>query len=450
MKITIIAPNNNIEERKYILKTLFLDFLGLDYDLSFDNVVSDWIIKFGEKTLRFSDAFFSKFPVEKSYLTVTAMPTEVLFAKNDFTKEDNIPIIYGTEALNVTDNEIVCGIDIFASSFYMLSRWEEFVIELKDEFGRCSEDEMTSVKYGLYHRPVVNEYVEFLKNLLARLGIEVPLSIHKYTPFITHDIDNLFRYDDSKKFCMNLAGDILHRKSIKMFFSSIHKYIKYRQGLLKDPYDTFDYLMDLSDKYNIKSHFYFRASVKGQNDGLYDIFDKRITPIIDNIIKRGHCIGFHPSKDTYRNPQQFRTEVDRLRSLGCKVQGGRQHYLLYNIPFQLRNWSENNLNYDAGLGFAFRAGFRCGVCWEYYFFDILERKELPLKIRPLIIMEGSLLRYSVNDDTSIYDHDTEMLIKVVKKYEGMFVFLWHNNNFSISNYFELYKKTLSMIVDSKA
>ncbi|MFR7823096.1 MAG: hypothetical protein ACLU30_07745 [Odoribacter splanchnicus] len=73
-----------------------------------------------------------------------------------------------------------------------------------------------------------------------------------------------------------MAGDILHRKSLKIFFQTCKNYLRYRLGIIGDPFDTFDELMDLSEKFGFKDAFYFKPTVKGEYDSTYDIRDKKV------------------------------------------------------------------------------------------------------------------------------------------------------------------------------
>jgi len=74
-------------------------------------------------------------------------------------------------------------------------------------------------------------------------------------------------------------------------------------------------------------------------------------------------------------------------------------------------------------------GFRCGVCYEYSVFDILNRKRLNLKEKPLIVMEGSFVTYQPNTTPKEMENKIKNLISEVKKYNGEFVYLWHNSSF---------------------
>jgi 16S rRNA C1402 (ribose-2'-O) methylase RsmI len=89
------------------------------------------------------------------------------------------------------------------------------------------------------------------------------------------------------------------------------------------------------------------------------------------------------------------------------------------------------MEWDSSLSYADREGFRCGVCYPYRVFNIITRKKLNLKERPLIVMEGSLTTYQ-NIIPQKMEEKIKFLMKKVQKYNGEFVFLWHNSSFNTS------------------
>jgi len=216
-----------------------------------------------------------------------------------------------------------------------------------------------------------------------------------------------------------------------LFYETCLNFIKFKRNKIKDPFDTFDDFMDFGKSFGFKHAFYFKASQSGEYDCTYDIFDPRIKNITNNIIKRGHEIGIHPSIQTFGNFQQFKIEFERLKSMGLTIRGGRQQYLMYKIPETLNFWNDiDELEYDSGLGFYDRIGFRCSCCYEYAMFDNLKRKELRIRQKPLIVMEGAAV-VEINKKYLPFDimyQDIIELIDTVYKYNGLFVFLWHNDN----------------------
>jgi hypothetical protein len=356
-----------------------------------------------------------------------------------------LPVIFGDNTIREEDDRVFVGLDIFASSFFMLTRWEETVIEKKDIFGRCMESEMFVVRHNLFRRPIVDEYVSFLRNLLIHLNFNIPTGGRKVEACITHDVDYLFRFGSLSSFGQNLAGDLLRRKSLRTAGRTIMNYSRFRKEEIKDPFDTFDELMDQSEKYGYKSSFYFKPQLLNEHDATYSINDERVKKIILNIYQRGHEVGIHPSFNTFHNPIQFRTEYDRLMSLGVAVEGGRQHFLKYDLLETPAYWEETGLKYDSGLGFTERAGFRCGICRPFKMFDIKKRKTLNLFQKPLCVMEVALIRWEPSPESLFAD--IQEILNQVKKHSGLFVFLWHNDSFNRPEY-ETYREVYSNVLKS--
>ena len=131
-----------------------------------------------------------------------------------------------------------------------------------------------------------------------------------------------------------------------------------------------------------------------------------------------------------------------------QIQGGRQHFLLYDLPHTLCIWERAGLKYDSGLGFAARGGFRCGICYPYPFFDDLIRRQMDLLVRPLGVMDVAV--FESGKDVDIVKKDVFALIDTVKRYKGEFVFLWHNDNFyrtSNSLYMGIYRDIVAYMFE---
>ena len=442
IKITI--ANNNIAERKYILDIIFDEFLGLDFKVVENDDCQDWEIELenGSKII-FEDHFFNKYLKELEYLKLENIPAKVEFVKNQFIVEDDIPIIYGNKKLETKNDElktIFCGIDIFASSFFMLTRWEEYVNKNRDSHDRFSANESLAYKQGFLDRPIVNEYVEMLKNMLLELGLIQKLKTRNYQLFVSCDVDQ--PYDCTVENLKNLirvcSGDILKRKSIKEFAKRVRRYIFNKFGNYKyDENYTFDWYMDMCEKAGTKAAFYFIPTSIEKQNGCYELQDKKIQNLIKYIDSRGHEIGVHGSYQTYQDKDKTKLQKNKLdnilKSLGLsqKVVGNRQHYLRWDSSITPMVLEYAGFLYDTTGSYADRPGFRYGVCYEFSMFDILNRKKLSLKQRPLIVMECTII-----DDMYMglgYSEEALQVMKDLKqkcfKYNGNFSLLWHNSHF---------------------
>ncbi|MCT7506073.1 polysaccharide deacetylase family protein [Aliarcobacter cryaerophilus] len=442
IKITI--PNNNIAERKYIIDIIFDEFLGLDFKVLESDDCQDWEIELenGSKII-FEDHFFNKYLKELEYLKLENIPSKVEFVKNQFIVEDDIPIIYGNKKLETKNQKlktIFCGIDIFASSFFMLTRWEEYVNKNRDSHDRFSANESLAYKQGFLDRPIVNEYVEMLKNMLLELGLSQKLKTRNYQLFVSCDVDQ--PYDCTVENLKNLirvcSGDILKRKSIKEFAKRVRLYIFNKLENYKyDENYTFDWYMDMCEKAGTKAAFYFIPTSIEKQNGCYELKDKKIQNLIKYIDSRGHEIGVHGSYQTYQDKYKAKLQKNMLDNtlinfgIFQKVVGNRQHYLRWDSSITPMVLEYAGFEYDTTGSYADIPGFRFGVCYEFSMFDILNIKKLAIKQRPLIVMECTII-----DDMYMglgYSEEALQVMKELKqkcfKYNGNFSLLWHNSHF---------------------
>jgi hypothetical protein len=220
-----------------------------------------------------------------------------------------------------------------------------------------------------------------------------------------------------------------------------------RQYCWKKPYDMFDFLMDLSEKRGTKSHFFFMSGGTSKFDNNFSINQPFVKKIREKIRSRGHLIGFHPSYNSYNNQKQWEEEYFILSTeISQKVKIGRQHYLRFEIPTTWQIWEDNNMKWDSTLSYADKEGFRCGTCYEYSVFNILSRKKLKLKEMPLTVMEVTIVGYQNLTPEKVEKKITKLIDKV-KKYNGLFVLLWHNSSFNSefwARYQGIYEKIVSI------
>lgn len=439
--LNIVIPDNNIPEREYIVRSLFFDYLGLQYNVTVNDADMNYSIEFDRSELVIKDYFFGLYPDTHSYLTTDSLPKKIVYTKNEFTTENDIPVIYGTDEFYVAENRIICGIDIFASSFFMLTRWEEYVNMARDEHTRFPGSASTAFKNHFLHRPVVNEYVEMLWRMLQKLGYKGERTQRCFELVLTHDVDHL----DYPKTHKIIFGDILKRKNLKLAQNHFKSFLK--SG--SNPYDTFDFIMTSSEKLGLKSHFYFLSSnSKLPRDPDFYLRSKRFNNKIQEIKRRGHIIGFHPGYYTFNDLEKWSTEKQSLENaVQDTIVEGRQHYLRFDISKTFDIWNKNDMEIDSTLGYARNEGFRCGTGDIFTVFDFLERAQINVNERPLIIMDGTLRQYQ--------QYSQEQAIEIIlyyisvgKRYNTLITLLFHNSSFygEWEGYGSIYEEILNMQV----
>jgi hypothetical protein len=446
--ITIKIPGNFIQEKKYIIDILFGEFLGLQYTTSITQEKHYEIIFNGNKIL-INDAFFSEINEESGYLYEKYLPRIIKKANNQFTTESDLIVLYGNTNLIINENEIKCEIDIFASAFFMLSRWEEHVNKTRDHHNRFPSIESIAYKNNFLHRPIVNEYLEMLWNMLSFLGIKQLRKKREFEIHVTHDVDHINYWKNYKQIVREIGRDLIIEKNVKAAFFRTFEYIQVKRNVLKDPYDTFDEIMSISEQFNLKSKFYFLCGGETKVDNNFDINGKKAKDLLVRIKERNHSIAIHPSFNSYNNIDLLQKELHVLSSItGMEVTESRQHYLRFEVPNTWILLDKTGIEIDSTLGYADHPGFRAGTCYQFSVFDILNRKKLKLKESPLLAMEVTFIQYEklVPD---MVEQNIKNLIDITKKYNGDFVLLWHNSSFNRSiwkNYQHLYKMIIEYAV----
>ncbi len=438
--LKIKIPENNINERLYIIHIIMKCFLNLEYIVEYGSKNYEIILSNGN-TLIIEDHFFNIFKSDLEYLQAKAIPESIKFCKNRFlANEKNIPVIFGNDKCEVEDKQkkiILCGIDLFASSFFMLSRWEEYVNSSRDIHGRFPANESVAFRNNFLHRAVVDEYVAMLQNMLVFLDENFKFNKKKSEVFITHDVDEIYFWKNFFHVARVAAGDILKRKNFILAFSRFTEYLSILTNKIKDPYDTFDFLMDLSETAGLKSRFYFLC-------GGVTIYDRRYKleeaeKIIGKIVERGHVVGFHASYNSYNNSDLFGKEKKLLENkVSKKIKEGRQHYLRFEIPVTWQIWEDNGMLIDSSCCYAQKEGFRCGTGNEFNVFNILTRQKLKLKERPLIVMDRNLFGYQNLN----YEEGIRLMNELLNR-SKTFTLLWHNS--SIDN-FDFYKNFIEKLL----
>ncbi len=449
--IQIICPNNNIPERNYAISVLFCEVLGCnneELDIVFDDSAKEYsILVSGEcRWIVIEDHFFNYHPMPLTYMKKENLPQELLFF-HAYGLE--LPIIYGKDYLLDESNKVVVGIDIFASTFFMLTRWEESLIG-REETGDCDETQLFCVKNEIHWRPIVNEYANLLRKLLPP---DLILSTREYEVALSHDVDG-FVTPSWRKISKDFLRQSIHgAPRNKVLNLTWKEEIKYKYAFPK-VYSQFDMYTTLAEKYKISEWFYFKVCGRGETEATYFYDDKKTREIVENLKMKGNSkllIGFHPSQNTFGDRSQWEEEMRRLVGL-LKEQPtiGRNHHLLYNHEM-LHFWesvSDAPLNISNCV-FHKRQGFRSGVCVPYHLFDLYQRRMMNLIEHPCQIMD-TVVRYDEKVKTKAERwHDIQTVIDRVKQYRGELVVTWHiyiRNKKIIQDYFHWCEKVVQYAI----
>lgn len=348
-----------------------------------------------------------------------------------------------------------CHYDILGLAFWMMNRLEEVDTETLDEHQRFPANESHAEQNGYLDRPVVDEWLDILGQMIQSQWPKATLKKHEFKMSLSHDVDRPSRYGFAsiKSLVRAVVGDVIKRKDLSALFVAPWVRLNSKRQLHSmDTFNTFHWIMDQSDNAGATSTFNFICDTDyGPYEADYQLEHPAIRKLIRDIHLRGHRIGLHPSYKCYLNPEKIDFEFRRLRKV-CKEEGieqtewgGRMHYLRWSHPETLRAWEKAGLNYDSTLGFAGKAGFRCGTAYEFHPFDIKSEVKLKIREKPLIVMEGTVLakKYMAVKNSNEAQKVFNELKEKCQRVNGQFNLLWHNSELvSVTNK-AIYKRVIS-------
>lgn len=357
------------------------------------------------------------------------------------------PFLFGEPTIEKVDETIVVHADIIASTYFLISRYEEFLhqTEHRDAHGRFIGKESLPYRAGFLHRPVIDEYSQLLIGWLSEKGHAVKHAANGFQKiYLTHDVDTISYYRHLRGFLGGIKRNITSPQRLKQVFRSLFQ-LKY------DPAFTFPWIMEqdaLIEK--AETVYFFKSAVHPHrlDRPSYPLNGKDTQRLCRMIQNMGGTIGLHTSYASGEKPQEITQEKQRLEeALHTRVCYNRWHFLRTLQPSDFLQLEEAQLNDDFTMGYADVVGFRIGTCRAVQWINPQTQEVTSLTLHPLTVMDCTLS----NDN---YMHLSEekawqtvqQLLKEIKTHNGEVVLLWHNTIFSTieTNYHRsLYKKIIN-------
>ena len=109
--------------------------------------------------------------------------------------------LYGKPEVTIDSDSIKIDNDLIGTAFVFLSRIEE-LNKNHDKFGKYKYKNSIADRFQIITRPIVNEYIEFIKDALKILRTKNSFKKYDFDVILTHDIDMIKKW--------NIRGIIKH------------------------------------------------------------------------------------------------------------------------------------------------------------------------------------------------------------------------------------------------
>lgn len=422
---------------RYIFNVMLGDMLGLELEFTSDK-----------------EAFLASYEPKLSY-THSKLGDELHFRAVGLLHEKGVQ----DQSIRVVENEYgkffyahnsqdsVLNFDVFSAAFFLLSRYEECLPHLRDQYNRFEATESLGYKNKFLTEPLVDQWLLRIRNVIAQRYPETAFKQREYKFVSTIDIDNAYAYKN--KGLMRTLG-AFGRAILKGDFQEVADRIKVLFGNKRDPYDTYDFQLETQKEFGIETLYFFLLADYGVNDKNVPHYNLEFQSLIKHLADYAQ-VGIHPGFNSNQKNDKLSTEKKRLEKIIHRsVTKSRQHFLILHIPHTYQRLIENDITEDYSMGYAASVGFRAGTCTPYRFYDLDMETPTELIVYPFAMMEATLKYYmklTPEESKSVVSD----IIQKVKAVDGTFISLWHNETLTDTGIWEGWRDVfLHTIKEAKA
>ncbi len=314
--------------------------------------------------------------------------------------------------------------DIFAASFYLLSRYEEYLPHVKDEFGRFPVGEGIAGKNNFLEIPVVDIWALKFKEILQAKFPEKVFESPAFKAISILDIPEAYAYR-----CKSVLRNLIEisKNIYQLKFNHLWRRALVHLRLRNDPYDIYEWILGEHEKYPVEIRFFFLLSEISAYDKSLSISEPKFKLLIKDLADKA-SVGLKISFLAQNDANKMRVEKERLENIiHRKTDRVRQSFTKLNLPETYRKLIELEIREDYTMGYATHLGFRASTSFPFYFYDLGYEIQTPLKVFPFCALDAALQKI---DSISERNKKLTSLLEIVKANHGTFITVFHNYTFS--------------------
>jgi len=416
---------------KYVFKQICTRILGIQVE--FTTVVEEFI---AHESLKMS---YTRQPLGNE---VFIKSHDLLFEQGLNDVEINLHIWDQTKCFFPTNEKSSLPYDIFAASFYLLSRYEEYLPHVKDEYGRFTATESLAFNNGFLNQPVVDLWTYKFKDILHERfkDFQFPEKAYAIQPII--DVPMAY-YFKQKGLLRSIGGTL--NDLIRLKFKRLSNRYLVLAGFKRDPYDTFKWIINKQKTSPYKFIIFFLIGDYSTYDKNININKKKFVSLIKSVAD--YCrVGLKASYFALHDIEILKKEKKKMESIvNYELEASRNSFSKINLPESYRNLIELEIKEDYTMGYLNQLGFRAGTCTPFLFYDLDYEVQTPLVIHPFHFIDFALL-----NKQSFLDKKEELqrLIRQVKQVNGIFTPIFHNYTFGDDQRWKGFRDLFTLILES--
>ena len=393
----------------YIMRHVFVNLLGITID--FTTKVEEFIKHSGPKIT------YTKQPLQNEFFIRS---NELLFEQGINDIQVSIGDWEGTPCFFPTGERSNLPFDIFAASFFLLARYEEYLPHVKDIHGRFSPKDSIAYQNDFLQKPVVDLWAYSLLEALKVRFEDLEHKNRSYDFISLLDVATSHCYAN-RGFVRGMAGLLMDIGTLKL--KRVFERIAVGINKRKDPYDNFAELIALHKQYGVKSNFFFQFADYSKYDKNVSTNSIRFKSLIKYVADYAP-VSLAASYSSFTNLELLKKEKANLEDvINRPVNNSKMRYNRVDVPETYRNLIAAEFTDDFTMGYTYELGFRAGTCTSFQFYDIPLEVKQPIKIHPFAIHDYALSKIKKEE---VILQQVKTITNQIKEVNGTLIAMFSN------------------------
>ena len=395
---------------KYVFNHILKTRLGLEIDFTSD---IDLFKKYNSFKISYNDI--------KLVNEFNIVPAQILFSSKIEDFEINVENWDGLPIFFKTGNKDSFFFDIFGATFFLISRYEEYLLHLKDDFGRFDPSSSLAFKNRFLNKPIVDFWIDRFKSHLIKKFPKIKFKKHCFNLATRLEVPCIYEFK-GKGLIRSVLGIL--RDFIKFDVYRLYTRTVVLLKFKKDPLDNYESWINTNKKAGIETSIFFLISDFSRYDRNLSFYSKSFIEKVKDV--SDFCdVSLLSSYISSEDSSFLMEEKKRLHSVINKsVSSVRQHLLTLRIPKTYRNFIKLGFVNDYSLQYHDMPGFRASTSNPFLFYDLENEVETKLVLNPVCISDRVLKMYK---KPILARQVIEEITRYVKQVNGQMLIVLNNS-----------------------
>ena len=293
----------------------------------------------------------------------------------------------GMPAFFATSAKSQLPFDFFAASFYLMSRYEEYMPYVPDDLGRFKVEQSLAHNHNFLDLPLIDMWFECFVAAWTDFFELPPFTQQVSTTELVVEIPQLYAYKYKTLFRSFFEGLYdFGRLRFAKTFDRLMVILRFRE----DPLIGLIEHMEAFRSTAVSFRFFALYAALGIHDKSLSVFSKKHQQELKSLSDYAPTAPLASFESTQKS-QKLVQDITRFSGLIHRpIKAIRQHKLVLRFPDTYRTYASLGIKHDYSMQYTDVPGFRASTAHPFRFYDLGEEQQTPLTIHPICLSESHI------------------------------------------------------------